>query len=61
MMTPEEYRKWSEKQEMNTFFRSKNDEIVKQKGKEKFSFADMHFELGPAEKIFGPGAVLRDC
>ncbi len=57
MMTPEEYRKWSEKQEMNTFFRSKNDEIVKQKGKEKFSFADMHFELGPAEKIFGPGGV----
>ena len=26
-------------------------------GKEKFSFADMHFDLGPAEKIFGPGGV----
>ena len=57
IMTPEEYKKWSEKQEMNLFFRNKNDEIVKQKGKEKFSFSDMHFELGPAEKIFGPGGV----
>ena len=56
-MTPEEYRKWSEKQEMNRFFRSKNDEIVKEKGKDKFSFSDMHFDLGPAEKIFGPGGV----
>ncbi len=57
MMTPEEYKKWSERQEMNAFFRSKNDDIVKEKGKDKFSFSDMHFELGPAEKIFGPGGV----
>ena len=57
MMTPEEYKKWSERQEMNAFFRNKNDEIVKEKGKEKFSFSDMHFDLGPAEKIFGPGGV----
>ena len=57
MMSPEEYRKWSEKREFDRFFRSKNDEIVKEKGKEKFSFTDMHFDLGPAEKIFGPGGV----
>ena len=57
IMTPDEYRKWSERQEMNRFFRGKNDEIVKAKGKEKFSFSDMHFSLGPAEKIFGPGGV----
>ena len=57
VMTPEEYRAWSEKQEFNRFFRSKNDEIVKEQGKEKFSFTDMHFDLGPAEKIFGPGGV----
>ena len=31
IMTPEEYKKWSEQQEMNRFFRNKNDEIVKQK------------------------------
>ena len=57
MMTPEEYRKWSERKAMQSYFRSKNDEIYKDKGKEKFDFTDMHFDLGPAEKIFGPGGV----
>ena len=57
MMTMEEYMKWSEKQLMDNFFRKKNDEIYQAKGKEKFDFSDMHFELGPAEKIFGPGGV----
>jgi len=33
-MTPEEYRAWSEKKEFDRFFRSKNDEIVKEQGKE---------------------------
>ena len=57
MMTPDQYRKWSERQAMNRYFRTKNDEIYKAKGKEKFDFTDMHFDLGPAEKIFGPGGV----
>ena len=57
MMTPDEYRRWSERQARNSFFRKKNDEIYKAKGKEKFDFTDMHFDLGPAEKIFGPGGV----
>ena len=57
MMTSEEYRKWSERKAMQSYFRSKNDEIYKAKGKEKFDFTDMHFDLGPAEKIFGPGGV----
>ncbi|MCD8290477.1 MAG: cell surface protein SprA [Prevotella sp.] len=57
VMTPEEYQKWSEKKEIERFFRDKNDEIVKENGKEKFSFSDMHFDLGPADKIFGPGGV----
>ena len=57
VMTPMEYRKWSEKKEFDRFFRQKNDTLVKQGGKEKFSFTDMHFDLGPAEKIFGPGGV----
>ena len=57
MMTTEEYMKWSEKRMMSDFFRKKNDEIYQAKGKEKFDFTDMHFDLGPAEKIFGPGGV----
>lgn len=56
-MTPEEYRKWSEKKAMQRYFREKNSEIYEAKGKEKFDFTDMHFDLGPAEKIFGPGGV----
>ena len=56
-MTPAEYRKWSEKKAMQRYFREKNSEIYEAKGKEKFDFTDMHFELGPAEKIFGPGGV----
>ena len=57
MMTQEEYMKWSERQLFNKYFKSKNDEIYQAQGKEKFDFTDMHFDLGPAEKIFGPGGV----
>ena len=57
MMSPEEYRTWSERQARNQYFRTKNNEIYQAKGKEKFDFTDMHFDLGPAEKIFGPGGV----
>ncbi len=57
IMTPDEYRRWSERQARSRFYRSKNDEIYQAKGKEKFDFSDMHFDLGPAEKIFGPGGV----
>lgn len=57
MMTPEEYGAWSEKQLFDQYFRAKNNEIFESKGKDKFDFSDMHFDLGPAEKIFGPGGV----
>ena len=57
MMEQSEYLKWSEKSLFSDFFRNKNSEIFQQKGKEKFDFTDMHFDLGPAEKIFGPGGI----
>lgn len=57
MLTPEEYNSWTEMNERSAFFRKKNDEIYQTKGKEKFDFSDMHFDLGPAEKIFGPGGI----
>jgi cell surface protein SprA len=57
LMTPEEYQAWSEKRELREFFRKKDAANVANKGKEKFDFTDMHFDLGPAEKIFGPGGV----
>ena len=56
-MTPEEYGDWSLRRNMRQFFRSKNREDFEAKGKEKFDFTDMKFDLGPANKIFGPGGV----
>ena len=57
LMTPEEYQEWSRERELRKFFRQKNAANFAAKGKDKFDFADMHFDLGPAEKIFGPGGV----
>lgn len=56
-MTPEQYLKWSERKSMDQYFRQRNDSLKKTDGKSKFDFTDMHFDLGPAEKIFGPGGV----
>lgn len=57
MLTPKEYLAWTEQQQRNSYFRKQNYEIFQAKGKEKFDFSDMHFDLGPAEKIFGPGGI----
>ena len=57
LMTPQEYLRWSERRMRQMYFRTKDAENAAAKGKEKFDFSDMHFDLGPAEKIFGPGGV----
>ncbi len=57
MMTPQEYMKWSEQRAFRNYFKVRNDSLFHTKGKEKFDFTNMHFDLGPAEKIFGPGGV----
>jgi cell surface protein SprA len=57
VMTPEEYMRWSERKARQQFFRVKDAENAKSQGKDKFDFSDMHFDLGPAEKIFGPCGV----
>ena len=56
-MTSEEYMNWSFRRSMSEYYRSKNRDDFKAKGKEKFDFTDMKFNLGPADKIFGPGGV----
>lgn len=45
------------KRSIARYYRQKNAEEFKQKGKDKFDFTDMHFDLGPMNKIFGPGGV----
>ena len=57
VMTPDEYMRWSERKGRQQFFRVKDAANAKSNGKDKFDFTDMHFDLGPAEKIFGPGGV----
>ena len=58
LLTPEEFGNWKEKQYMQSFFRNKvSEEWENSNKKNKFDFTDMHFDLGPAEKIFGPGGV----
>ena len=57
LMTPDEYMKWSEQKAFKDYFKVRNDSLFTMKGKEKFDFTNMHFDLGPAEKIFGPGGV----
>lgn len=58
LLTPEEFGSWKEKQYMQSFFRNKvSEEWENSNKKNKFDFTDMHFDLGPAEKIFGPGGV----
>lgn len=56
MLTPAEYLDWSMKRSMQNYYRQRNDSIFGQT-KEKFDFTDMKFNLGPAEKLFGPGGV----
>ena len=58
LLSRDEYSLWHEKRQMQSYFRKKsNEEWEKSKKKDKFDFTDMHFDLGPAEKIFGPGGV----
>lgn len=57
MMTEEDVNSSFIHQSFRDFFRKKNAEDAQSKGKEKFDFTDMKFDLGPASKIFGPGGV----
>ena len=57
LMTPDEYQQWTLRQSMGAYYRQKNREAFETSGKSKFDFTDMHFNLGPAEKIFGPGGI----
>lgn len=57
IMMPDEYNKWSMDRSLKAYFRTKNQETFEQDGHEQFDFTNIHFDLGPAEKIFGPGGV----
>ena len=56
MMTPEEYRAYSERQQMSKYWQQKIEE-VEHDNESKFDITDMKFNIGPADKLFGPGGV----
>ena len=58
LMTPKEYQQWVEQKALRQFFRQKNTTNIENGGKDPFDIKNMHFDLGPAEKIFGPGGVV---
>ena len=58
-LTHEQYLEYSLRKSMQSFYQKKyEEELLKEEGAEDaFSMFDMQFDLGPAEKIFGPGGV----
>ena len=57
VMTPDEYSRMLMQRSLQSFYLEKYAEEVKAQGDNKFDFTNMKFDLGPAEKIFGPGGV----
>ena len=56
LMTDEEYKSYSERQEMSKYWQQKIGE-VEHDNERKFDITDMKFNIGPADKVFGPGGV----
>ena len=57
VMTPNEYNNMMMQRSLQSFYRDKYTKEFNEQGDNKFDFTDMKFDLGPAEKIFGPGGV----
>lgn len=55
--TPAQYRAYLQRQEGTDYYRARAREEAQTEGKRQFNPFDFGFELGPAEKIFGPGGV----
>ena len=56
-LSGEEYARWQSARILSKFYKEKNKTLYKEKGRDKFDFSDMQFNIGPLEKIFGPGGV----
>ena len=57
VLTLSEYNSLMMKRSLQSFYKNKYSEEVTALGNDKFDFTNMKFDLGPAEKIFGPGGV----
>ncbi|MBQ9439616.1 MAG: cell surface protein SprA [Paludibacteraceae bacterium] len=54
-MSEKEYTTYSGRQAMTRYWHEKNN--TGEHGKPKFDITDMKFNIGPADKVFGPGGV----
>ena len=52
----DEYLRYSEREQMNRYWKQKIGE-VEHNNERKFDITDMKFNIGPADKVFGPGGV----
>ena len=55
-LTEEEYKDYTLQQEMQQFWKAKNSAKLESYDS-KFKLTDIKFDIGPADKIFGPGGV----
>lgn len=56
LMTDQEYKNYSERQQMGQYWQQKVS-TVEHDNERKFDITDMKFNIGPADKVFGPGGV----
>ena len=56
MLNQDEYLQYSEREQMNRYWKQKISE-VEHSNERKFDITDMKFNIGPADKVFGPGGV----
>lgn len=56
-LTPEEYQDYSFRKSVQSYYRQKNEEEFQKVANKQFNLADMQFNIGAAERIFGPGGV----
>jgi len=56
LMTETEYRNFSAKRDLQNYWKEKNSKNISN-NEDKFSISDMKFNIGPADKVFGPGGV----
>ena len=56
MLTQDEYNHYAERQMMHSYWQKKISE-VEHNNETKFDITDMKFNIGPADKVFGPGGV----
>ena len=56
-LTPAEYQDYTLQQSLRSYFRQKNEEEYQKATNKQFNLTDMQFNIGAADRIFGPGGV----